>query len=219
MSSYLETLVNNNKFYILPICNIKATNTQAQFPPFNYDWESTGYIAGSGGLTNTTNWTEKNFQTTVIIQQNYIAEINPDYVSFSSNPINYGTNSNNDDLEELVFNVRYSPSPVGSNFVVITYDNQTRVTFNNRYDTQVRIKNGKLYPLDVLNFERWFDVRLTSGVAAGSSVDRLNKIVPFNIVLWKKFITSDKNNFLNLTNNILLPAGINRIPDGGIEEL
>lgn len=214
MSSYLNALVNNSKFYILPICNLKATEPSV-ISQFNYDWESTGYLAGSGGQTNTTNWNDKNLATTIILNHSYLQTIDPDYISFSSSPTNYGTNATNDDLEELVFNIRYSPNPTGINsFNIVKYDGQSGNTLLNRYDTQVRIKNGKLYPIDILNLTSWFDVRFTSGVAATSSVDRLNKIVPFNIVLWKRFIKSDINNFLNTTNSLVLPAGQNDIPSG-----
>jgi hypothetical protein len=218
MSSYLNALVDNTKFYILPICNLKATNTGVIANP-GYDWDSTGYIAGSGGTTNTTNWVNKNFQTTTISGHGYIQSINPDYISFSSSPTNYGTNPSNDDLEELVLNIRYSPNPLGQNsYSIIDYNGISKATVFNRYDVQVRIKNGKLYPIDILNFNSWFDVRVTTGTAGTSSIDRLNKVVPFNIVLWKKFISSDKNNFIQTTDKILLPVGQNSIPTGGGEE-
>jgi hypothetical protein len=208
----------------LPIVNIKATNPTVQDPFDGFDWISTGYIAGTGGTTSNTNWLEKNFVTTNInnpvgTQQPYITDLKPDYISFSSSATNYGSTSpQNDDINEVMLNILYGPSNGGWNVIDFNGDNKQVNNLTDNYIVQIRIKNGYLYPIDLLNIQQWRDVRVTTGTSSTSSIDRLNKSVPFNIVLWKKFLTSDENNWLGLTNNILLPAGVNSIPEDGEQE-
>lgn len=204
MSDVLSAAVNNEKFYILPVCNLPT-----HFPLLlndAQDAEARGFRIGGGGQANNVNSTLNNLTTLVIPQ--YLKEQNIDYVSFSATAALEGT-TNYDISPTLVVNINYELVDGINPFI---NGNGISYTFQNEgyYSTQIKVKNGELISLDLKSIYSIQDI-IQTVVSASSSADRINKAVPYNITLWKKFIKSDNNNALTFLQSGKLTVGYNLI--------
>jgi len=206
MSDVLAAEVNNEKFYILPVCNL-PTHLQTFFSQLNdlaVDAEPRGFRPGVGGQSNLINSVFNNLNYLVIPQ--YLKEQNIDYVSFSANPEHAFTNSY-DSSPTLVVNIVYELID-GIN----PFTNLQGASYNfvneGYYNTQIKVKNGELIPLDLKSIYAIADI-FEQIFHSNNSADRINKAVPYNITLWKKFIKSDNNNALTFLQSGKLTVGYN----------
>jgi hypothetical protein len=204
MSDYLSALVRSEEFYILPVCNL-PTHNQAIADP-SYDAESRGFRPGGGGAANSLNSTLNNLNTFII--PDYLKNLNIDYISFSNtcelSPLNY------DQSPCLVVDIRYklvdgvnpfiSGDGTSYNFPSISQD---------IYRTQIKVKNGELIKIDLKSLYSITDIVVTT-VTQTSSADRINKAIPYNITLWKKFLKSNDNNALSFLISGSLCQGYNQ---------
>ena len=81
-----------------------------------------------------------------------------------------------------------------------------------KYVCQGKVKNGALLRVDLKNIYSFQDIIITFGdfiPAPTSSPDKNNKCHPYNITLWKKFLTSSSTNKNVFLKNNSLPAGCN----------
>lgn len=179
MSDLFSASVNNEYFYILPICNLLPYNSGA----------STGGIVGNVAGTNPL--------STAITIPDYIKNLDIDFISFGANPagatvlpsqlcvvqIVYDTNGDSD------FQVKNS---LGNSVSLFT---------DSDYIVEIRVRNGELLPIDIKNIKRI--------QASTSSASTNYLATPTNITLWKRFIKSSSTNKNTYMVDNKLPAGPN----------
>jgi len=184
MSNYLNAVVNNQFFYVLPICNLMPQNSGT----------SVGGVVGNVAGVN-------NFPVGGIVIPDYIKNLNPDYISFGANPA--GTTVLPSQL--VVCQIVYDTGvPISSPFYVINASgNSVSLVDTTEYDVEIRVRNGELLPIDIKSIKR-IQVSTTS-----SDTNRL--AYPTNITLWKRFIKSDATNKDLYMKDNILPAGGNPI--------
>jgi hypothetical protein len=211
MSDYLNALVEAEKFYILPVCNLPI-NPAPPTEDFTseelwVDWNPTGYsISTTGGG----NLNQYNDNMEEIIIPDYIKKLNIDYISFSSNPSGAAT-AGGQDVNTIVCNLVYeiqnglNPFISGSG-VEYTFSEETK------YYNQIKVNNGQLLRVDLKNVYSIRDIIITLVdfvPAPTESPDKNNKCHPYNITLWKKFFISSSNNKNEFLKTNSLPASCN----------
>lgn len=183
MSNYLSATVNNEFFYVLPICNLLPYNSGS----------STGGIVGNVAGTNP-------LSTTITIPD-YVKNLDTDYISFGANPA--GTTVLPPQL--VVLQIVYDTGKTSpSNFAVYNSANppvSVNLTTPSEYIVEIRVRNGELMPIDIKNIKR---IQASSASASTS-----NLATPTNITLWKRFIKSDSTNKNTYMVDNKLPSGPN----------
>jgi hypothetical protein len=122
MSDYLNALVESEKFYILPVCNL-SINPNTLDPEANTgdefwtEWTTTGYNIGTTGGANLGQYND-NFEEIVI--PSYIKQIGIDYISFSSTPSGAAT-TGGQDVNSIVCNLVYEISNGLNPFILGDY--------------------------------------------------------------------------------------------------
>jgi hypothetical protein len=214
MSDYLNALVESEKFYILPVCNLSINpsvpleaNDYLSDQEFITEWTTTGYAIGTTGGQNLGQYND-NFNEIVI--PNYIKQIGIDYISFSSTPSGAATTAGQD-VNEVVFNLVYEIKD-GANPFIDGNGNSYNLTEEAKYYIQVKAENGKLIRIDFNNLYSIRDIIETFVdfiPAPTESPDKNNKARPYNITLWKKFLNTSSTNKNIFVKTNSLPAGCN----------
>jgi hypothetical protein len=199
MSNVFKGFVEDEKYFILPVCNLDITDNELE-DIFGIDIAPTGFRPRGTTQANTENSLYKNVKT--ISFASIVRKLEIDYISFSGNSLSHQT-LDYDYSKELMINLIYN-HPTNSNFNI--YPNLTTSYF--KYTVQTRVVNGKRYPIDIKTIDQLVDVFVTTTVQS-SSVDRINKAVPFNITFWKKFYKSDIKNKDSFLIDGKLPGGVN----------
>ena len=182
MSNYFSAVVNNQFFYILPICNLMPQNSGS----------TTGGIIGNVAGTN-------NFPTNGITIPDYIKALDTDYISFGATPASATALPSQLVVCQIVYDTGV---PVGGNFSVINAAGNTVSLLNdNEYIVEIRVRNGELLPLDIKSIKR---IQVST-----SSSDTNRLAYPTNITLWKRFIKSDSTNKNTYMVDGKLPIGGN----------
>lgn len=204
MSDYLNSLVRSQEFYILPVCNL-PTHDQLMVD-LSYDAEARGFRPGGGGTANNLNSTVNNLNPLFIVD--YLKNLNIDYISFSNtcelSPQNY------DQSPCLVVDIRYQLIDGINPFISgdgTSYNFPS--SFQDIYRTQIKVKNGELIKIDLKSLYAITDIVVTE-VSQTNSADRINKAIPYNITLWKKFLKSSYNNASSFLINGSLTQGYNQ---------
>lgn len=151
MGEYLNALVEAEKFYILPICNlvINPFVPSEDYPDdeFWVEWNPVGY-----GVSTTTggNLAQYNDNMEEIIITDYIKNLDVDYISFSSNP-SADTTSSGQRISSVVFNIVYKLTDGINPFVT---GEGTQVYFENEdeYICQCKVEVGALLKIDLKIF-------------------------------------------------------------------
>lgn len=180
MSNYLSATVNNEYFYILPICNLL---------PYNSSTSGVGSITGN----NTTLYSTTALSITI---PDYIKALDVDYISFGANPGSSTSLPSNVVVCQIVYET-------GSNNFNVINSSGTSVNLNNDSDyiVEIRVRNGELLPIDIKNIKR------IQSSSIGASTTWI--AAPTNITLWKRFIKSDATNKNTYMVDNKLPAGPN----------
>jgi len=209
MSDLLKAKIDNQKFYILPVCNIPDIPTApTEFDATWVEWTSRGYRTSttSGNLLNQYN---DNIETYII--PDYLKKLDIDYISFGVTADNGVTNPINNESYIITCNLVYELV----NGINPFYDG-TGSSFNfleeTLYRTQIKVPNGKLIPIDLKSLYAIEDIAYSlfeDLPAPTSSPDKNNKARPYNITLWKKFFKSNENNKFSFIADNKLPAGLN----------
>ena len=211
MGEYLNALVESEKFYILPICNlvINPFIPSEAYPDdeFWIEWNPVGY---SVSTTTGGNLAQYNDNMEEIIITDYIKNLDVDYISFSSNP-NADTTSSGQRISSVVFNIVYKLTDGINPFVT---GEGTQIYFENEdeYICQCKVEVGALLKIDLKNIYSIRDIVITTTdvvPAPTDTADKNNKCRPYGITLWKQFLTSSSNNKNIFLQSNLLPAGYN----------
>jgi hypothetical protein len=180
MSNYLNATVNNEYFYILPVCNLL---------PFNSSTSGVGSITGN----NTTLYSSTALSITI---PDYVKELNTDYISFGANPGASTQLPSNVVVAQIVYETG------SNNFNVFnSAGTSVNLTTDSDYIVEIRVRNGELLPIDIKNIKRI----QTSSIGASSTWIA----APTNITLWKRFIKSDSTNKNTFVLDGKLPSGPN----------
>lgn len=183
MSTYLDSLVNNEKTFILPICNLLPYNNSAS--------PTVGGLRGSISGNNP-------IPTNGIPIPDYIKNMDIDYISFGTTVESTTVLSPRLVAFYIVYDTGYS---VGSNFNVIKFDGTTTtLTDPTEYRVELRVPVGELLPIDIKAIKR---IDGCPTAVTGSFL-----AAPTNITLWKRFLEKDLKNksFIGTTP---LPQGPN----------
>jgi hypothetical protein len=212
MSDYLNALVDLEKFYILPVCNLSIEpsvpndidNTSDEFWT---EWTPTGYNIST---TSSGNYNQYNDNFEEIVIPDYIKQIGIDYISFSSTPSGAATTAGQD-VNEIVCNLVYEIKN-GLNPFIDGAGNQYNLDEETKYYIQLKAENGKLIRIDFNNLYSIRDIIQTVvdfQPAPTDSPDKNNKAHPYSITLWKKFFTSSTTNKDTFVKTNSLPASCN----------
>jgi hypothetical protein len=208
MSNYLNALVESEKFYILPVCNLTINPSSPSSEDEVWtEWYPTGYAIGT---TTGINQGQYNDNFDEIIIPDYIKNIGIDYISFSSTPSGAAT-TGGQDVNAIVCNLVYEISN-GLNPFILGDTTEVDLNEETKYYVQLKVKNGKLIRIDLTNLYSIRDIIITftdALPAPTESPDKNNKARPYNITLWKKFLTSSQTNKDLFIKNNSLPAGFN----------
>lgn len=209
MSDLLKAKIDNQKFYILPVCNIPDIPTAPDVTDETWvEWASIGYATSSNQNAQYGQY-NNNLETYEI--PDYIKNLNIDYISFSVTPDNGVASPITQESYIITCNLIYklvdgvNPFKDGNN-------NEFNFLESDLYRTQIKVSNGKLIPIDLKNLFAIEDISYNLAdfiPAPTSSPDKNNKARPYNITLWKKFFKSDENNRFSFIANNKLPAGLN----------
>jgi len=184
MSNYLSATVNNEFFYLLPICNLL---------PFN------SLQANGGIIGNTTTLYSSN--TLNITIPDYIKALDTDYISFGANPASSTSIPSNVVVAQIVYDTGV---PVGGSFSVINSSGTSvSLTNDNEYIVEIRVRNGELLPIDLKNIK---SIRSSTSSASSTWI-----AAPTNITLWKRFINKGSSNITPFMVDNKLPAGPNPV--------
>jgi len=183
MSNYLNAVVNNEFFYILPVCNLLPYNSNT---------------SGVGGISGNTNTLYSTTALSITIPD-YVKNLDIDYISFGASPNTTTQLPSNVVVAQIVYDTGFV-----SNFNVINYAG-TSVGLNtdSEYIVEIRVKNGELLPIDIKNIKR---IQTSSSGASSSWI-----AAPTNITLWKRFIKSSSTNKDTFVLDNKLPSGPNTI--------
>lgn len=209
MSDLLLAKIDNQKFYILPVCNIPDIPTAPDVTDQTWvEWSSRGYVTSTNQNQQYGQYND-NIETYEI--PDYIKDLNIDYISFGVTPDNGVASPLNNESYIITCNLIYELVDGINPF----YDG-TGSSFNflesNLYRTQIKVPNGKLIPIDLKSLFAIEDISYTLAdfiPAPTSSPDKNNKARPYNITLWKKFLKSSENNKFSFIADNKLPAGLN----------
>lgn len=182
MSNYLSATVNNEFFYLLPICNLLPYNSTA----------TTGTVGGITGNTSTL------YNTTAlsITIPDYVKKLDIDYISFGASPSSTTQLPSNVVVCQIVYDTN------SSNFNVINSSGTSvNLVTDSEYIVEIRVKNGELLPIDIKNIKR---IQGSSSSASSSWI-----AAPTNITLWKRSIKSESTNKDTFVLDGKLPSGPN----------
>jgi len=212
MSNYLNALVQSEKFYILPVCNLPINPTSPVkdtdiSDELWTDWNPSGYSVSTTGVGNSGQYNDN--MNTILIPD-YIKNMDIDYISFSSNPTN-DTSAGGQRISSIVINIKYNIDNGLNPFIT---GNGSSVNFveETKYICQIKIENGALLRIDLKNIYSINDIIITvldAIPAPTESPDKNNKCHPYSITLWKKFLTSSPTNKDTFIKNNSLPASCN----------
>jgi len=179
MSDLFSASVNNEYFYILPICNLLPYNSGA----------STGGVVGNVAGTNPL--------STAITIENYIKNLDIDFISFGSNPAGAAVLPTQLCVVQIVYDTGDN-----TDFQVINASGTSvSLSTDSEYVVEIRVRNGELLPIDIKNIKR---------IQASTSSASTNSLAtPTNITLWKRFIKSSSTNKNTYMVDNKLPAGPN----------
>ena len=131
MSDLFSASVNNEYFYILPICNLLPYNSGS----------STGGVVGNVAGTNP-------LSTTITIPD-YIKNLEIDFISFGANPSGAAVLPSQLCVAQLVYST-------GDNDFKVYNSSGTLVSLStaSEYIVEIRVRNGELLPIDIKNITR-----------------------------------------------------------------
>jgi hypothetical protein len=212
MSSYLNAITTNEYFYILPVCNLFIN--PFTLDPENIDdptwieFTSTGYstLTTTGG-----NQGQYNDNLNEIILTDKIKNLDIDYISFSSNYSSTVPTTAGQDVNVITCDLVYTIEN-GLNPFIDGNGTSVNLIEQDKYYVQLKAHSGKLIPIDFRNLYSIRDIvfLFTDELPAPTvSADKNNKARPYNITLWKKFLTSSNLNKNSFIVSGLLPSGIN----------
>lgn len=209
MSNYINALVNNQKFYILPICNLPDNPSTPDVSDETWvEWSSRGFATATS-TPNLLHQYNDNFSAYII--PDYIKNLDIDFISFSVTPNSHVTNPLRNESYSLTCNLVYQLEDGINPF----YDGVgTPFTFVDAslYRTQIKVPNGELMAIDFKSLYSIEDIyygEAETSPAPTRSPDKNNKARPYNITLWKKFISSSSTNKSSFCVDDKLPAGLN----------
>ena len=212
MSDYLNALVESEKFYILPVCNLPIN----PYSPveevdisdeFWIDWTTSGYSVSTTGGGNLSQY--NNNMNTIVIPD-YIKNMGIDYISFSSNPTGDST-AGGQGISSIVINLKYDINN-GLNPFITGDGSSVNFVEETKYICQIKIENGALLRIDLKNVYSINDIIITEQdfiPAPTDTPDKNNKCHPYNITLWKKFLVSSSTNKDIFIKDNSLPASCN----------
>jgi hypothetical protein len=212
MSDYLNALVQSEKFYILPVCNLPINPTSpVQGTDISEelwtDWVPSGYSVSTTGGGN---YTQYNNNMDTIIIPDYIKNMGIDYISFSSNPTG-DTTAGGQRISSIVINIKYNIDN-GLNPFITGDGSSVNFVEETKYICQMKIEIGALLRIDLKNVYSINDIIITETdfiPAPTESPDKNNKCHPYSITLWKKFLTSSPTNKDTFIKNNSLSASCN----------
>jgi len=127
MSNYLSATVNNQFFYVLPICNLKPSS----------EFDVLGNTAGTNPLA------------TSITITNAIKDLNTDYISFGSSP------SLTSQIPSIVTVCQIVYDTGVSSFQAVNSLNQlVNLQSPDEYIVEIRVPSGELIPIDIKSIKR-----------------------------------------------------------------
>ena len=212
MSDFFNATINNEFFYILPICNLPCDAQGTALDDQFVDSAMRGARSSTGTLQNFSQYND-NFESLspILIIPDYIKNLNPDYISFSVTTD--GTIVTN--LAHIVYSIslKLVYKIVNGINPFITGDNiEYNLNPEDNYDVHCKFSNGVLYPIDLSSIYGFTDIAITTTEfvpAPTASPDKNNKSRPYNITLWKKFIKQDPANRFSFLKQNSLPATYN----------
>lgn len=182
--SYLNAVVQNEYFYILPICNLLPYNSNT----------TTGTVGGVTGNTTTLYSTT----TLSITIPDYIKALDTDYISFGANPAGSTAIPSNLVVVQIVYDTG------SNNFNVINAaGTSVNLQTDSEYIVEIRVRNGELLPIDIKSIKR---IQTSSSSASTTWL-----AAPTNITLWKRFINSKGDNIKSFMVDNKLPSGPNTL--------
>lgn len=127
MSNYFSAVINNEYFYLLPICNLKPTSSS----------DVLGNVSGTNPLA------------TSITIPDYIKKLDTDYISFGSSP------ASNTQLPSLVTvcQIVYDTG-AGSFQVVNSAGSLVNLATPSEYIVEIRVPTCELLPIDIKSIKR-----------------------------------------------------------------
>jgi hypothetical protein len=214
MSNYYNALVESEKFYILPVCNLpinepvlisEYTDVET-WTDWNFNTE--GYATGTTGSINFTQYNDHIYNEIIIPQ--YLKNIGIDYISIASNPFSVNTSAGQD-VNTIVFNLVYEILN-GINPFIDGNNQSINFEEESKYYNQIKINNGSLLKIDLKNIYSIRDVFTDIQdllPAPTNSPDKNNKARPYSITFWKKFLNKSESNKNTFIVNNSLPASLN----------
>ena len=209
MSDFFNATINNEFFYILPICNLPCDTQGSATDEQSVDSDMRGARSSTNTLQNLSQYND-NFESlsSILIIPDYIKSLNPDYISFSVTTD--GTTVTN--LAHIVYSIslKLVYKLVNGINPFITGDNiEYNLNPEDNYGVHCKFSNGVLYPIDLSSIYGFMDIAITTDElvpAPTASPDKNNKSRPYNITLWKKFIKQDPSNRFSFLKQNSLPA-------------
>lgn len=127
MSNYLSASINNEYFYVLPICNLKPSSSS----------DVLGNTAGTNPLA------------TSITIPDYIKNLNTDYISFGSSP------SLTTQIPSIVTVCQIVYDTGVISFQAVNSSNElVNLQTPDEYIVEIRVPNGELMPIDIKSIKR-----------------------------------------------------------------
>jgi len=212
MSDFLNATVNNQFFYILPICNLICDNLGVALDNRFVDSEPRGARSSTNSFQVFDQYND-NFgfnDSGIFTIPDYIKNLNPDYISFSVTTDGSVVTNLAHQSYSISLNIIYDL--LNLNPFIDGKGTQYNFSIENEYRVNCKFTNGKLYPIDLKNVKSFRDIEITntpSIPAPTSSADKNNKARPYNITLWKKFITSSSLNKDSFVKQNSLPSSFN----------
>jgi hypothetical protein len=128
MSDLFSASVNNEYFYILPICNLLPYNSGS----------STGGVVGNVAGTNPL--------SSAITIPDYIKNLDIDFISFGANPAGAAVLPSQLCVVQIVYDT-------GDNVdfqVINSSNNSVSLSTDSEYIVEIRVRNGELLPIDIV---------------------------------------------------------------------
>lgn len=213
MSDFLNANINNDFFYILPICNLPCDTNGSAIDNEIIDSLSRGARSSTTVSQNFAQYND-NFGDLIsgtLVIPTYIKNLKPDFISFSVTT----DGSTVTNLNHIVYSVSLEMvyELVDGINPFITGDNiQYNLLPADHYETHCKFANGVLYPIDLSCIYAFRDIAVRNtelSPAPTVSEDKNNKSRPYNITLWKKFIKQDVTNKDTFIRQNSLPATYN----------
>lgn len=213
MSDFLNATINNEFFYILPICNLPCDTNGSAIDNEIIDSLSRGARSSVAVLQNFAQYNDNfgDLGSGTLVIPTYIKNLKPDFISFSVTT----DGSTVTNLNHIVYSVSLEMvyELIDGINPFITGDNiQYNLLPVNQYETHCKFANGVLYPIDLSCIYAFRDIAVRNAdvsPAPTASEDKNNKSRPYNITLWKKFIKQDENNKSSFIKQNSLPSTYN----------